>query len=184
MPDASSEERELKFEVASLDAILRRLAQLGAVPAAPPSQEVNWLFDRDGELAGSGRVLRLRADDSGDRLTYKGRASYEAGVKTREEHEFRIDDARAARALLEGLGYRASWRYDKVRQTVRLDGCEVALDHTPIGDYVEFEGPRAEEVARLCQLDPEVAEPRSYPELYQAYRDAHPNAPEFMTFGE
>ena len=44
------------------------------------------------------------------------------------------------RDLLVRLGYRVVRRYEKVREEWQLGATMVALDHTPIGDFVEFEG--------------------------------------------
>ncbi|HKI87263.1 MAG TPA: hypothetical protein VKA53_11030, partial [Thermoanaerobaculia bacterium] len=64
----------------------------------------------------------------------------------------------------------------------RLGGVVVALDKTPIGDFVEFEGEGADKLARRCSLDPEIAERRSYLRLYEEYREQHPEAPDEMVF--
>ena len=82
-----------------------------------------------------------------------------------------------AQALFESLGYRVVRRYQKMREEWRLGGVEVALDHTPIGDFVEFEGDRAEVLAKRCGFDPAKAEQRSYLRLYEDYRREHPEAP-------
>ena len=48
-------------------------------------------------------------------------------------------------------------------------GVTIALDHTPIGDFAEFEGDGAETVAKRCGFDPDKAERRSYLRLYEEY---------------
>ncbi len=58
----------------------------------------------------------------------------------------------------------------------------IALDHTPIGDFAEFEGDGAEKVAKRCKFDPETAERRNYLQIYQDYRAEHPEAPADMIF--
>jgi len=57
----------------------------------------------------------------------------------REEHEIGIESADEARSLFEKLGYAVVRRYQKVREEWQLGGVTIALDHTPIGDFAEFE---------------------------------------------
>jgi adenylate cyclase class 2 len=175
-------ERELKFAGAELDKLRDRLAELDADRSGPGAFEENWVFDREGELESAGRVLRLRKDGQGAWLTYKGPLRFEGRVRLRVEHETAVDNADAARGLLEGLGYSVVKRYQKVRETWRLGGVTVALDHTPIGDFAEFEGEAAERVAKRFGFDPGKAERRSYLRLYSDYRREHPGAPPDMVF--
>ena len=103
--------------------------------------ESNWVFDRR-DAAPSERLrtrrelLRLRTDGGGSRLTFKSAPEIRGGVKERAEHEFAVDDPAAARVFLESLGFEVTARYEKVRERWLLLGCEVALDRTPIGDFV------------------------------------------------
>ena len=175
-------ERELKFAGASLDALRDRLGELEAERSGQGTFEENWVFDREGELESSGRVLRLRTVGSSAWLTYKGPQRFEGRVKLRIEHEIEIDRPESARAMLEGLGYSAVRRYQKIRETWRLGGVIIALDHTPIGDFAEFEGEAAERVARRFGFDPDRAERRSYLRLYADHRKEHPEAPPDMVF--
>jgi adenylate cyclase class 2 len=62
------------------------------------------------------------------------------GVKTREERETSVGDADTADALLQGLGFRAVFRYQKYREAWALGGTEVVVDETPIGSFMEIEG--------------------------------------------
>ncbi len=75
-------------------------------------------------------------------------------------------------------------RYQKVREEWQLGGVTIALDHTPIGDFAEFEGERAEVVAKRCGFDPDKAERRSYLRLYEDYLKEHPDAPPEMVFSD
>jgi predicted adenylyl cyclase CyaB len=207
---ASGLEREIKIAVAELAAVRERLAAAGAVLEAPRALERNRVYERaDGSdpLLSSGRLLRLREDGAGARLTYKGPARHQEGVKIREEREIAIDSASAAAALLAGLGFVVSRRYEKRRETWRLGDVLVALDETPVGCFVELEeagagcvtappaelgpaasagavadGARIATTARRLGLDPASAEPRSYLALWEAWRAEHPAAPADMVF--
>lgn len=122
--------------------------------------ELNILFDTpDGGFARHGQLLRVRiesADVSGNKgakravLTYKGpgEPQKEARFKVREEREVIVADDGAMRGILEALGLRGWFRYEKYRTTFALPGSarwaaglHIELDETPIGVYVELEGP-------------------------------------------
>lgn len=175
-------ERELKFAGVSIDKLRDRLTEMEAERSGQGTFEENWVFDREAELETSGRLLRLRKDGQGAWLTYKGPLRFEGRVRLRVENEVAVDNADTARALLEGLGYSVVRRYQKIRETWRLGGVIIALDHTPIGDFAEFEGEAAERVARRFGFDPNRAERRSYLRLYADYREEHPEAPADMLF--
>jgi predicted adenylyl cyclase CyaB len=175
-------EREIKFPGVELDALRERLSELEAERLRPAAFEDNWILDRKGELLSAGRILRLRTDGQRSRLTFKGPMRLEGNMKVREEREIEVGDADEARALFENLGYGVVRRYQKMREEWQLGGVTIALDHTPIGDFAEFEGDGAETVARRCGLDPEKGERRSYLRLYEEYLKEHPEAPPEMVF--
>ena len=180
----SGEERELKFalEGDTLDGVRRRLEAQGGVALRPAARECNWVFDRRDELFGSGRLLRLRSDSQGSRVTFKGPPRFEDGLKIRDEIEVAVGHAEQMRDLLVRLGYRVVRRYEKVREEWRLGSTVVALDHTPIGDFVEFEGDDAAAAASGCGFDLAAAERRSYLRLYEDWRRDHPGHPPDMLF--
>jgi adenylate cyclase class 2 len=182
MRSKGSLEREIKFPGVELDQLRGRLAELEAERMGPAAFEDNWILDRGDELLASGRILRLRTDGQRARLTFKGPLRMEGNMKVREEREVEIENADEARALFENLGYAVVRRYQKMREEWQLGGVTIALDHTPIGDFAEFEGDGAETVAKRCGLDPEKGEKRSYLRLYEDYLKEHPDAPPEMVF--
>jgi predicted adenylyl cyclase CyaB len=182
MRSKGSLEREIKFPGVELDKMRGRLAELEAERVGPAAFEDNWILDRQGELLSSGRILRLRTDGQRARLTFKGPLRMEGNMKVREEREIEIESADEARALFDNLGYTVVRRYQKMREEWQLGGVTIALDHTPIGDFAEFEGDGAETVAKRCGLDPEKGEKRSYLRLYEDYLKEHPEAPPEMVF--
>jgi adenylate cyclase class 2 len=85
--------------------------------------------------------------------------------------------------ILRRLGLSPLIRYDKDRELWRLSMVEVALDHTPMGDFVELEGP-TEQLATAAEqigLDPTTAVRGSYISLWIRYRQQH-QLPFDMTF--
>ena len=85
----------------------------------------------------------------------KGRKASKPGAyKIREENELRIPDRGDALRILEALGVRPWFRYEKFREVFGLRGMrglKLALDETPIGVFVELEG-RREEINRAAKL--------------------------------
>jgi adenylate cyclase class IV len=77
-----------------------------------------------------------------DRMVKAGRH------KVREEVEVEVADAAMLQKIFEGLGMRGWFRYEKYRTTFVLPasqrwakGLLIELDETPIGTFVELEGP-------------------------------------------
>ena len=180
--DNEPEERELKFRCDDLSALRERLVQAEAERISPSVKEINWVLDRAGELEREGRLLRVRSQPASATLTFKGPARFEEGTKIRAEREVGVDDLEGLLAILRALGYETRRRYEKFRETWRLGGVSVCLDHTPIGDFVEFEGAKADQVATRFRYSTAAAERGNYLELYEDYRRSHPDAPEDMVF--
>ncbi len=68
--------------------------------------------------------------------------------KIREELELQVADARGLAKIFEGLGLCGWFRYEKFRTTFRLPAAQrwakgllIELDETPIGTFIELEGP-------------------------------------------
>jgi adenylate cyclase class 2 len=181
---ARPEEIEVKIPAADLDAVRRRLRDKGAVQTRERHDESNDLYDHaDGRLASSGCALRLRRTDGESRLTFKGPARFAQGIKTREERETPVGNAGEAEAILLRLGFVRRFRYEKRREEWRLFDCAVALDETPIGNFVEVEGDPAgiRKAVAALELDFASAIPYSYAHLYALKRKEDPaRAPDMM----
>lgn len=177
------EETEVKLPAADLAAVRDRLERSGAELASPRHDESNDLYDDSmRQLSGSGRTVRLRRAGVQTTLTYKGSARFEDGAKVREERESEVSDAAEIDAILRALGLERRFRYEKRREEWRHADCLVALDETPIGNFVEIEGapPAIRKLITDLQLDPAEAIPYSYPELYQRRRKDDPSLPADM----
>ncbi len=162
-------EQEAKFWVPDLAAFRSMLEDRGARLLAPRVWEYNIRFDTpDRALQAARQVLRLRRDRK-QTLAYKGRPRLEGGVVVREEIEVEIDDLEAARRLLKALGFVEVFVYEKYRTLYRWGEVVLALDETPMGNFVEVEGPSAQAVqaaARQLGLDPSAAVADSYAGLF------------------
>ncbi len=138
----STQEVEVKLPFASADDAKRRLGVLGARAAGGRLFEDNVVYDRDAEpLKPQGKLLRLRRIGDRSILTYKAPVEGDSRHKVREEHETRVDKPESIENMLEGLGYTPTFRYQKYRTNYSLGQLEICLDETPVGCFVELEGP-------------------------------------------
>jgi adenylate cyclase class 2 len=110
---------------------------------APRIFEQNLVLDDErGSIRAGGMLLRVRSAGKVVTCTFKGPA-ITGRHKSREEREFRASDLDSCIALFAGLGFRESFRYEKYRTEFSRDGepGHVTLDETPIGVFMELEGP-------------------------------------------
>jgi adenylate cyclase class 2 len=185
--DESSGRREVevKLPASDLDAVRHKLRGKGASLERERHDESNDLYDDStGRLSSSGAALRLRRVPGEARLTFKGPARFEQGIKAREERETAVADGEEAAAILERLGFRRKFRYEKRREEWRLSDCAVCLDETPIGDFVEIEGDPAaiRRVVSDLELDFASAIPYSYARLYALERERNASLPPDMVW--
>ncbi len=171
MPSAPPLETELKLRIPATGPYGPLLAALGFRERVPAQPETSVLWDRGGELRAAGSALRLRRYAGQARLTWKGPKVPDALLKIRPELETGVADAAALEGILRALGFEPVLRMEKVRAVWARPELEACLDETPFGCYLELEGdPQAIRGAMEgLGLAPDRAEPRSYPELYQAH---------------
>jgi adenylate cyclase, class 2 len=186
-PPRRRDEIEIKVPCDDLAAARRKAREVGATPLSALHFESNDLYDDTaGSLAASGRALRLRRAGDTAFLTFKGPARFTEGVKVREERETRVSDPAETEAILAGLGLLRRFRYEKKREEWLLHGCAVALDETPIGNFVEVEGdpPAIRRAVASLGLDFASAVPYTYARLYIERRKKDPSLPADMVFTE
>ena len=170
-------ETEVKIPVDDLKPVRTLLENLKATCIVVMARETNTLYDTaEHNIAQKGHTLRLRSFAGRSVVTHKGTINYLGTIKMREELEVMVDDLDTLAAILEKLGFEPSIRYEKDREEWRIDGMLVTLDHTPMGDFVEIEGPitTIPKVAELLELDLEDAVRGSYLSLWLEYRQQRP----------
>jgi adenylate cyclase, class 2 len=134
-------EIEIKFRVADLRALARRLRAAGFRLATPRTHEMNTLYDLPGEvLRGRKELLRLRKYGSEWTLTHKAKGKVDRH-SSRIETETGVVDGKKMDAILRALGYAPSFRYEKFRAEWTDGKGQVVVDETPIGNFCEIEGP-------------------------------------------
>jgi len=121
--------------------------------------EDNFLLDYPGTpIRRQGCGLRLRLTPLGDTFTWKGAVKPDPLLKIREEIEVSVDEGKELLTILERIGLRIIFRYQKFRQIYELpDGLTAVIDETPMGWFTELEGPpqEIERVSRELELKPE-----------------------------
>ena len=76
-------------------------------------------------------------------LTYKEPLAHEdTDFKVRREFEVEVSDFAQAQSIVERLGFTASMRYEKYRETFTYAGAEIVLDELPVGNFMEIEATR------------------------------------------
>ena len=152
----------------------------------------------DGGLAKHGQLLRIRTETpapagkpptkkspSRTLLTFKSppeqlaigpaRPPQDRRYKVREEVELVLTDAASLQRIFEGLGLKGWFRYEKFRTPFRFparlkwaDGLVLDYDETPIGTFVELEGPgpAIDQAARALGFSPRDFITKNYLVLY------------------
>jgi adenylate cyclase, class 2 len=143
MNTGSNREVEIKLRLTSPAEGRRRLRKAGFRVARRRVLERNVVFDTPGRtLRRRGLLLRLRTAGRQNLVTFKGRS--EPGKhKIRKEIEAELEDGAAFAEILDGLGYRPAFRYEKYRTEYVDRGAtgRAMLDETPVGTFLELEGP-------------------------------------------
>ena len=165
MAKAEGWEVEAKVRVEDPALVEDRLRRLGAEYLGSTVEEDIYFNYREracGDFAESDEALRIRRDDEGCELTYKGpRAS--PTLKSRLEISVRVSSCDDLVEILERIGFVASARVVKRRKTYWLEGVKVNLDDVEgLGVFVEIEAVggrgsaerRVVEVARLLGFEP------------------------------
>jgi adenylate cyclase class 2 len=163
-------ETELKLRLPATGPYRPLLEALGFQEVTTDQPEISVLWDREESLRAAGSALRTRVYAGQTRLTWKGPKVPDALLKIRPELETGIEDGKALEAILRALGFEPVMRMEKIRAVWRRAELEACLDETPFGCYLELEGePQAIHAAMEgLGLATDLAEPRSYPELYRA----------------
>ena len=173
-------ETEIKLKIEDLSAFQSALLRIGAKDVGLGRVfEENVIFDSpERELANKGQLLRIRTETKQGRrgsepgekrfvLTFKrptqqrksnwDEAQKDGAYKVREEIEVEVQEANILSKIFEGLGLKGWFRYEKYRTTYRITasrnwgkGLLIELDETPIGTFVELEGP-PEAIDRAAQ---------------------------------
>lgn len=179
-------ETEIKIRVGEVEEIEGRLRVRGFEEAVSRSFERNTVWDTpERMLRGSGEIVRLRETHGTHVLTYKGKAET-TKYKSREELEDGLTGTHALTRIFERLGLKPMFRYEKFRTEFRRsDGSGVVtVDETPIGNFIELEGPPEWIDATADELGFSESDfsTKSYGALYLEYCSERGVTPSHMVF--
>ncbi len=214
MRRSGKREIEVKLRVKDPRKIRGLLRRIGAVPLGTVL-ESNILYDTPQEtFRRAGRLLRLRIETpAGNRapnrsprnrrlggqcrgvLTYKApiRGSHRGRAgrryKERQEIEVELKAPGNLKPILEFLGLRPGFRYEKFRTNYRLPPLKsllLDLDETPIGVFLELEGSKAaiDRAARRLGYSPADYLTSTYWELFQTERPRRHRSSRDMIFSK
>ena len=133
-------EREIKLRFDDAAAARSAVLEAGATPLRSRRLQEDCLLDTPDESLRRRRcVLRVRLESGKSLITFKGPVQPSL-VKAREELETIVADGPLLLRVLEQLGYRVWFRYQKYREEFALEDVIIAVDETPVGTFVEIEG--------------------------------------------
>lgn len=134
-----TKEIEVRFLEINKDALIKKLAELGASDGGERLLDEIIFYDRELQWREKYKLIRLRSIGSVTTLTYK--ENFAQGINSAREIEFEVSDIRKATALLEELGLIAYRHQQKKRHPFQLRNVAADIDTWPgIPTYVELEG--------------------------------------------
>jgi len=179
-------EREIKLRFDDVESARAAILRAGATPLRCRRLQEDCLLDtQDDDLRERRCVLRVRVESGRSLLTFKGPVQPSL-MKLREELETIVGDGTIVVHMLEQLGFRVWFRYQKYREEFALDDVLLALDETPVGTFVEIEGGARgiAETAEALGRGPADYMVDSYRRLYLMHCEAHGIAAADMLFEE
>jgi len=182
-------ETEIKVCLTDRAAFTAQLPAAGFHVLTAETMERNLLFDTpENRLRQRGELLRIR--QYGDRciVTHKAPAEKSASAthKVRVETETEIENGQALAAILERLGYKPIFIYEKFRTEWADNEGHIMVDGTPIGDFAELEGEPdwIDRTAAKLGIPPKNYLTTSYGQLFQDWKRATRHPAANMTFAE
>jgi adenylate cyclase class 2 len=168
-------EREVKLRFDSPESAREAILEAGATPLRGRRLQEDFLLDTEDETLRRRRcVLRVRLENSGSKLTFKGPVQL-SSMKVREELETVVGDGETLLRVFEELGLHVWFRYQKYREEFAYEDVIAAVDETPVGTFVELEGGEhgIEQLAATLGRRPTDFLLDSYRGLFLKYRDSH-----------
>jgi adenylate cyclase, class 2 len=181
---ASNQEIEIKFRVADIRALSRKLRAAGFRVVTRRTHEMNTLYDLPGGVLRERKeLLRLRQYGADWTLTHKSKKKI-GRHSSREELETSVAGGKKMEAILRALGYAPSFRYEKFRAEWADGKGQVVVDETPIGNFCEIEGaPRwIDATARKLGVSERDYITNNYAGLFAEWKAQKDSRAEEMTF--
>jgi adenylate cyclase class 2 len=183
---ATNQEIEIKLRLRDAGDARKALRRAGFRIRRRRIFESNVIYDTpEHVLRSQGKLLRVRETGHEALLTYKGPPA-PGKHKSREELECPLAQTGTFSEILGRLGYVRIFRYEKYRTEFEQENSNgtLTIDETPIGDFMELEGPPDWIDATASALGFTEADyiTDSYGRLYMDFRTAHRDLPSDMVF--
>lgn len=134
-------EIEVKIKVQLPDPWRQKIKLLPAALEAERVFERNIVFDTTQiGLKKRGMLLRLRQQGTQAILTMKMPVQGNSIYKVREETEVQVSDFSSMGKIIQAIGFRVFFIYEKYREVFIVPGARIMIDETPIGNFIEIEG--------------------------------------------
>ena len=141
-------ETEVKIAILDIDEFRRRLGSVDHSLVRGRYFEDNFVLDfKNGRIGSQGCLLRVRKTEGKESVTFKGPPRPSTTFKSREEIETTVDSADVMLRIFAEAGLHTWFRYQKYREeyavavrTGPTPEIHLAIDETPIGNYLELEG--------------------------------------------
>ena len=183
-------EVEVKIAVTSAAGVRKLLRETKFSVVSPRKFEMNLVLDNArGSLKSNGLLLRVRTSGKRNAVqnalcTFKGPAKETpTHHKMRVEREFFASNADECLAVFAGIGYHPAFRYEKYRTVYARRARKgekgkqgnVTIDETPIGVFIELEGPALwiDRTARELGFSRDNYITMSYSRLWERWREEH-----------
>ena len=125
-------EKELKILEVSPAKIKKQLNKLRAKKIFSGKMEIYYYDFPNHKIRKRGALLRVRKAGKDFELTYKEKVKGGTkGLKVREELETTVKDAAVLQMILEKLGLKKVFYYEKKRTSFLLKGARIELDYFP-----------------------------------------------------
>jgi adenylate cyclase, class 2 len=187
-----SAEIELKFPLSDPAALQALLPQFGFHLDTPRTFEHNTLYDTPArDLRAQKQLLRIRQYGDLWTITHKRQPDQAAidttRYKIRIETETTVADGPALSEIFQQLGYTPVFIYEKFRTEwshTTKPSAHLVIDETPIGNYVELEGPPEwiDQTLVELKIDPATCLTDSYGKLFLDWKQRTGSAAEHLTF--
>ena len=141
-------EVKIKIDSVYLEDLRVNIAKKGFQLIESRGFEQNIIFDTPERVLKNNKfLLRLRKKNNKYIITFKRpllSTSTSETYKIREETEVEVSDFDTVKKIFMGLGYEVVFIYEKYREIFHRDNVELMVDETPIGNFIEIEGPEEE----------------------------------------
>lgn len=179
-------EREIKLRFETTGAARKTVESIGATTRRPRQLQDDRLLDwTDRRLYRNRCTLRIRDQEGSALFTFKG-PPQGGPMKIREELETTIGDGELLLRMMDQIGLRVWFRYQKYREEYEYKHVVITIDETPIGTFVELEGNEQgiKETADIMGFTPSDYVLESYHALFIAECRARKLSITDMTFDQ